>query len=135
MLPEGTQYEDNLYYCYELLWKYVQQATGVKIPLAYGSTESEHAIYFHEEPLDSELGEKLGYDGYIYKVENGNLHFYGAKRGNMYAVYEILEDYLGFLSGGCSKSPIDLLRGAGVDMASSAPVNEEDAYEEEYVEN
>ena len=29
-----------------------------------------------------------------------------------------------FLSGGCSKSPIDLLKGAGVDMSSPAPVNQ-----------
>ena len=35
-----------------------------------------------------------------------------------------LNDYLGFLSGGCSKSPIDLLKGAGVDMTSPAPVNQ-----------
>jgi oligoendopeptidase F len=27
-----------------------------------------------------------------------------------------LDDYLGFLKGGCSKDPLDLLRGAGVDM-------------------
>ena len=33
-------------------------------------------------------------------------------------------DYLDFLSGGCSKSPIDLLKGAGVDMTSPAPVND-----------
>lgn len=35
-----------------------------------------------------------------------------------------VEDYKKFLSGGCSKSPIDLLRIAGVDMASPAPVND-----------
>ena len=34
-----------------------------------------------------------------------------------------VKDYLGFLSGGCSKSPIDLLKGAGVDMTSPEPVN------------
>ncbi|MGC4005955.1 MAG: M3 family oligoendopeptidase [Pirellulales bacterium] len=33
-----------------------------------------------------------------------------------------LQDYLGFLSGGCSKDPLDLLRDAGVDMASPKPV-------------
>jgi oligoendopeptidase F len=33
-----------------------------------------------------------------------------------------VKNYLGFLSGGSSKSSIDLLRGAGVDMASPAPV-------------
>ena len=35
-----------------------------------------------------------------------------------------VEDYLGFLSGGCSKDPIDLLKGAGVDMTTAAPVQE-----------
>ena len=33
-----------------------------------------------------------------------------------------LGDYLGFLKGGSSKDPLDLLRGAGVDMASPEPV-------------
>ena len=31
-------------------------------------------------------------------------------------------NYLGFLSGGCSKTPIELLRGAGVDMTTPEPV-------------
>ena len=34
-----------------------------------------------------------------------------------------VQDYLGFLKGGCSKSPIDLLKGAGVDMSSPEPVH------------
>ncbi len=34
-----------------------------------------------------------------------------------------VKDYIGFLSGGCSKSPIDLLKGAGVDMTGPEPVN------------
>ena len=34
-----------------------------------------------------------------------------------------LQDYLGFLKGGCSKYPIDLLRDAGVDMERPQPVN------------
>ncbi len=35
-----------------------------------------------------------------------------------------VKDYLNFLSGGCSKSPIDLLKGAGVDMTGPAPVDQ-----------
>lgn len=35
-----------------------------------------------------------------------------------------VQDYLGFLSGGCSKDPIDLLKGAGVDMTTAAPIQE-----------
>jgi oligoendopeptidase F len=34
-----------------------------------------------------------------------------------------LNDYLGFLKGGCSKYPLDLLRAAGVDMETPAPVD------------
>jgi len=33
-----------------------------------------------------------------------------------------VNDYLRFLSGGCSKTPIDLLKDAGVDMATAAPI-------------
>ena len=33
-----------------------------------------------------------------------------------------LRDYLGFLKGGCSQDPLDLLRDAGVDMESPQPV-------------
>lgn len=34
-----------------------------------------------------------------------------------------LDDYLRFLQGGCSKDPLDLLRGAGVDMEQPGPVD------------
>ena len=34
-----------------------------------------------------------------------------------------LNDYLGFLKGGCSKFPLDLLRDAGVDMEKNKPVD------------
>ncbi|HXT60760.1 MAG TPA: M3 family metallopeptidase, partial [Pirellulales bacterium] len=34
-----------------------------------------------------------------------------------------LDDYLDFLKGGCSKDPLDLLRGAGVDMEQPAAVD------------
>ena len=35
-----------------------------------------------------------------------------------------VKDYLEFLSGGSSKDPIDLLKGAGVDMASPKPIQD-----------
>ncbi|NLE36491.1 MAG: oligoendopeptidase F family protein, partial [Pirellulaceae bacterium] len=34
-----------------------------------------------------------------------------------------LDAYLGFLGGGCSKDPLDLLRDAGVDMQRPEPVD------------
>src|SRR5206468_12924072 len=44
-----------------------------------------------------------------------------------------LNDYLGFLKGGCSKWPLDLLRDAGVDMEKPEPVNAAMAYFERLV--
>lgn len=35
---------------------------------------------------------------------------------------QAVEDYIGFLKGGSSKDPIDLLKGAGVDMTTEQPV-------------
>ena len=35
-----------------------------------------------------------------------------------------VKDYIRFLSGGCSKDPISLLRGAGVDMESPKPIED-----------
>ncbi len=34
-----------------------------------------------------------------------------------------VKDYLNFLSGGCSKDPISLLQGTGVDMRTAEPVH------------
>ena len=45
-----------------------------------------------------------------------------------------LADYLGFLKGGCSKDPLDLLRAAGVDMAQPGPVDTALAHFEKLVE-
>ncbi len=44
-----------------------------------------------------------------------------------------LQQYLGFLQAGCSKDPLDLLRDAGVDMASPEPVNTALQYFEQLV--
>ncbi len=35
-----------------------------------------------------------------------------------------VDDYIGFLKGGCTKTPIELLRGAGIDMNSPEPIND-----------
>ena len=35
-----------------------------------------------------------------------------------------VKDYKKFLSGGCSKEPVELLRAMGVDMRTPAPVND-----------
>ncbi len=44
-----------------------------------------------------------------------------------------LDDYLSFLKGGCSKWPLELLQGAGVDMTSPALVETALSYFERLV--
>ena len=91
--PEGSN--NNATYAAELMRKYIRVATGVDLTVKTGTPEG-HAIVFNKIERDTELGQALGVEGYQYKVENGSLYVYGTYRGNMYAVYEILEDYLGY---------------------------------------
>ncbi len=96
VLPEGTTDNDNAYLAYRLLFKYIRYLTGTEIPLAYGKADTEHAITFTSLcTTDGGYGEYLGTDGMKYEVVDGNLNFYGTLRGNMYAVYEMIENHLG----------------------------------------
>jgi oligoendopeptidase F len=59
---------------------------------------------------------------YVYKYATGLSASIALSRRVLSGGKPELDAYLGFLSGGCSKDPLDLLRGAGVDMAEPAPV-------------
>ena len=62
------------------------------------------------------------YNYYVYQYATGYSAAIALSRRILKEGAPAVKDYLGFLSGGCSKDPIDLLKGAGVDMASPAPV-------------
>ena len=64
------------------------------------------------------------YNYYVFQYATGYSAAIALSRKVLDGGEQELKDYLGFLSGGCSKSPIDLLKGAGVDMTSPAPVNQ-----------
>ncbi len=64
------------------------------------------------------------YNYYVYQYATGYSAAIALSRKILREGESAVKDYLGFLSGGCSKDPIDLLRGAGVDMASPAPIQE-----------
>lgn len=59
---------------------------------------------------------------YVYKYATGLSAAIALSRRVLEGGAAELQDYLGFLSSGCSKDPLELLRGAGVDMASPQPV-------------
>lgn len=61
---------------------------------------------------------------YVYQYATGYSAAIALSRRILREGEPAVQDYLGFLSGGCSKSPIDLLKGAGVDMTGPEPVNQ-----------
>lgn len=64
------------------------------------------------------------YDYYVYQYATGYAAAIALSRRILREGESAVADYLGFLSGGCSADPVTLLRGAGVDMASPAPVED-----------
>ena len=59
---------------------------------------------------------------YVYKYATGLAAAVALSRRVLEGGEPELKDYLSFLSGGCSKDPLDLLQDAGVDMTSPDPV-------------
>ena len=64
------------------------------------------------------------YNYYVFQYATGYSAAIALSRKILSEGEGAVKDYLNFLCGGCSKSPIDLLKGAGVDMTSPAPVEE-----------
>ena len=64
------------------------------------------------------------YNYYVFQYSTGYAAAIALSRRILKEGESAVKDYMGFLSGGCSKSPIDLLKGAGVDMTSPEPVNQ-----------
>lgn len=64
------------------------------------------------------------YNYYVFQYATGYSAAIALSRRILKEGEPAVKDYLNFLSGGCSRSPIDLLKGAGVDMTSPEPVNQ-----------
>ena len=64
------------------------------------------------------------YDYYVYQYATGYSAAIALSQRILTEGGAAVKDYLGFLSGGCSKDPISLLRGASVDMATEKPVSD-----------
>ena len=64
------------------------------------------------------------YNYYVFQYATGYSAAIALSRRILREGERAVKDYLNFLSGGCSRSPIDLLKGAGVDMTSPEPLND-----------
>lgn len=64
------------------------------------------------------------YNYYVFQYATGYSAAIALSRRILKEGEGAVKDYLGFLSGGCAKSPIDLLKDAGVDMTRPEPVDQ-----------
>lgn len=88
-------------------------------------------LYYGEDiVIDSQLDMEWAriphfyYNYYVYQYATGFSAAIALSRRILKEGTPAVRDYIGFLSGGCSKDPISLLKGAGVDMTSTKPVTE-----------
>lgn len=63
------------------------------------------------------------YNYYVYQYATGFSAAVALSQNVLNNGEKELNDYLNFLKGGCSKDPITLLKGAGVDMSSPEPIS------------
>lgn len=64
------------------------------------------------------------YNYYVFQYATGYSAAIALSRRILNEGERAVKDYLNFLSGGCSRSPIELLKGAGVDMTGPEPVDQ-----------
>ena len=64
------------------------------------------------------------YNYYVFQYATGYSAAIALSRRILKEGEPAVKDYLNFLSSGCTKAPIDLLKGAGVDMTSTEPVDQ-----------
>ncbi|MCR5143361.1 MAG: oligoendopeptidase F [Ruminococcus sp.] len=91
---------------------------------------SLNELYFGSDiVIDSEIDLEWAriphfyYDYYVYQYATGYSAAIALSQRILKEGEPAVRDYIdNFLKGGCSKPPIELLRGAGVDMATSAPI-------------
>lgn len=92
---------------------------------------SLNELYFGNDiVIDSEIDLEWAriphfyYDYYVYQYATGYSAAIALSQRILSEGETAVKDYIKFLSGGCSKDPISLLKGAGVDMITSKPVSD-----------
>lgn len=84
----------------------------------------EDIVIDHELDMEWARIPHFYYNYYVYQYATGFSAAIALSQRILKEGASAVKDYIGFLSGGCSKDPISLLRGAGVDMTSTKPVTD-----------
>ena len=128
----GTIYRQTMFAEFELLLgKLNQEGVALTADRMCEEYKKLNKLYFGDDiVLDDEIAyewERIPhffYNYYVFQYATGYSAAIALSRRILREGAPAVNDYIGFLSGGCSKDPIDLLKGAGVDMSSPEPVNQ-----------
>ena len=127
----GTVYRQTMFAEFELLTHQMCERGESLTPDAFSKLYYDlNKKYFGKDMVvDEDIAMEWAriphfyYNFYVYQYATGFSAAVALANRILKEGQPAVEDYLKFLSGGCSKSPIDLLKIAGVDMTTPEPVN------------
>lgn len=128
----GTLYRQTMFAEFELrVNEMTQRGEGTTAEALCALYKELNVQYFGSDMIvDDEIALEWAriphfyYDYYVYQYATGYAAAIALSRRILREGESAVRDYIGFLSGGCSADPVTLLRGAGVDMRSPAPVED-----------
>ena len=129
---KGTLYRQTMFAEFELIMgRLIAEGRTLTADLLCSEYKKLNELYFGPDMVvDDEIAMEWAriphfyYNYYVFQYATGYSAAIALSRKILAEGEPAVKDYLNFLSGGCSKSPIDLLKGAGVDMTSPEPVNQ-----------
>ena len=129
---KGTLYRQTMFAEFELIiGRMIGEGKTLTAEILCEEYKKLNMLYFGPDMVvDDEITMEWAriphfyYNYYVFQYATGYSAAIALSRKILAEGESAVKDYLGFLSGGCSKSPIDLLKGAGVDMPSPEPVNQ-----------
>ena len=129
---KGTIYRQTMFAEFELnIGRMVQEGQTLTADALCAEYRRLNELYYGPDMIvDDEIAMEWAriphfyYNYYVFQYATGYSAAIALSRRILSEGEPAVKDYIQFLSGGCSKSPIDLLKGAGVDMTSPDPVNQ-----------
>lgn len=129
---KGTLYRQTMFAEFELnIGKMAAQGKTLTAEVLCEEYRRLNQLYYGEDiVVDDEIAMEWAriphfyYNYYVFQYATGYSAAIALSRKILAEGESAVKNYLGFLSGGCSKTPIELLKGAGVDMTGPEPVEQ-----------
>ena len=129
---KGTLYRQTMFAEFELnIGKMIGEGKTLTADALCAEYKRLNELYFGEDMIVDDLIAMewariphFYYDYYVFQYATGYSAAIALSRKILREGESAVNDYIRFLSGGCSKSPIDLLKDAGVDMTGPEPVDQ-----------